>query len=54
MHPSFTDRIQFFPVSVNNNNNNNNNAVSLVSTSVGSGIYQLLNVSVDPGYCVPF
>jgi len=54
--PSFTDRIQFFPVSVNNNynnNNNNNNVVSLVSTSVGL-VYQLLNISVDPGIVYPF
>jgi hypothetical protein len=46
--PSFTDRIQVFPVSINNNNN----VVSLVSTSVAL-VYQLLNISVDPGIVYP-
>ncbi len=59
MHPLFTDCNQFFPVSVNNNNNNNNNnnvnvnVVSLVSTSVAL-VYQLLNISVDPGIVSTF
>jgi hypothetical protein len=59
MHPFFfTERIQFFPVSVNNNNNNSIinyvNVVSLVSTSVGL-VYQLVNIYIcGSWYCVSF